>query len=460
MTTPGNRDCRWVDDANAPLLVDLYELKMLQAYWKERMFDEAVFSLFVRRLPEERNYLLACGLEDALHYLEHLRFDSDALGFLATRKEFSTDFLGWLKDFRFTGDVFAVPEGTPFFAQEPILEVVAPLPEAQIAETFLLNQINFQTVLASKASRVVVAAGPGRSVIDFGIRRMFGADAALKSARAFFIAGVSATSNVLAGAAYGVPITGTMAHSFIQAHDDELAAFRRFAELYPETILLVDTYDTLAGVRKVAQLAGELGDGFRVRGIRLDSGDLNQLAFQARRVLDAAGLKNVSIFASGSLDEREIERLVKAGAPIAGFGVGANMAVSKDAPTLDMVYKLTAYAGVGRLKTSPGKESCPGRKQVFRQEENGRYTRDLLARHDEPLPGAPLLGQVMAGGKRLPAGRRPLDAGRLRAKAELAKLPERLLDLSPAAPPYLVEISAPLERHRREIVAQRQRPPA
>jgi len=455
MTRPAGRNRRRVSDANSALLVDLYELTMLQAYWRERMFDEAVFSLFVRRLPEQRNYLLACGLQDALHYLEHLHFGAAALEFLRGRGEFSADFLGWLKDFRFTGDVFAVPEGTPFFAPEPILEVVAPLPEAQIAETFLLNQINFQTVLASKASRVVAAAGPGRNVIDFGMRRTFGADAAVKSARAFFIAGVSATSNVLAGALYGVPISGTMAHSYIQAHDDELAALRRFVELYPDAILLVDTYDTLQGVRKVTQLARELGGRFRVRGIRLDSGNLIQLAFEARNILDAARLENVSIFASSSLDEYEIEKLVKAGAPIDGFGVGTKMAVSEDAPSLDMVYKLTAYAGVGRLKTSPGKETWPGRKQVFRQAEASRYTRDILARHDEPLPGTPLLERVMAGGKRLPAGRKPLEAGRVRAKAELARFPAPLLSLSPARPRYVVEISAALERHRQEMVGQR-----
>jgi nicotinate phosphoribosyltransferase len=455
MTTSADRKPRGVNEANSALLVDLYELTMLQAYWRDQMFDEAVFSLFVRRLPEQRNYLLACGVEDALQYLEHLQFGAAALEFLRTRSEFSADFLNWLKDFRFTGDVFAVPEGTPFFAQEPILEVVAPLPEAQIAETFLLNQMNFQTVLASKASRVVAAAGPGRNVIDFGIRRMFGVDAAVKSARAFFIAGVSATSNVLAGAIYGVPISGTMAHSYIQAHDDELAALRRFVELYSDAILLVDTYDALQGVRKVTQLAREPGDRFRVRGIRLDSGNLIQLAFEARNILDAARLENISIFASSSLDEYEIEKIVKAGAPIAGFGVGTKMAVSEDAPSLEMVYKLSAYAGVGRLKTSPGKETCPGRKQVFRQAENGCYTRDILARHDEPLPGTPLLGRVMAGGKRLPAGRRPLQAARARAKAELARFPTSLLSLSPARPPYVVEISAALERHRQEMVDQR-----
>jgi len=444
----------WVDDTNAALLVDFYELTMVQAYWRERMFDEAVFSLFAPSLPEERNYLLACGLDDALHHLETLRFYPAALDFLASRHEFSPEFLNWLKDFRFTGDVFAVPEGTPVFGKEPLLEVVAPLPEAQIVETFLLNQINFQTMLASKASRVVTAAGPERSVIDFGMRRTFGADAALKSARAFHIAGVNATSNVLGGAVYGVPIAGTMAHSYIQAHGDEHEAFRRFAEIYPDTILLVDTYETLEGVRKLVQLAREPGGRFRVRGIRLDSGDLIQLAFQARSVLDAAGLKGVSIFASSSLDEYAIEKIVRANAPIEGFGVGTSMGISKDAPTLDMVYKLTAYASEGRVKTSAGKETYPGRKQIFRQEENGRYVRDVLTPQDEQPRGRSLLRLVMTGGKRLPAGRESLETCRLRAKAELEKFPDALRALSPAKPVYPVEVSPKLERQRRQIVAQ------
>lgn len=451
MTSPLNISGPWVNDRNVALLVDLYELTMLQAYWKERMFDEAVFSLYAPDLPAKRNYLLACGLEDALGYLEGFRFDSAALEFLSTRKEFSVDFLNWLKHLRFTGDVFAMPEGTPLFANEPLLEVAAPLPEAQIVETFLLNQINFQTVLASKASRVVTAAGPERRVMDFGIRRMFGADAALKSGRAFHIAGVNATSNVLAGAVYGVPIAGTMAHSYIQAHDDELEAFRRFAESYPNTILLVDTYDSLEGVRKVVQLARELGARFHVRGIRLDSGNLLQLAFEARTILDAAGLKEVSIFASSSLDEYEIEKLVRAGAPIAGFGVGTNMGVSQDAPTVDMVYKLTSYAGVGRVKTSPGKETYPGGKQVFRQEQEGRLLRDILAGRDEKLPGKPLLRQVMANGKRLPAGSELLECARDRAQCELKKLPDRVRALAAAEPPYQVEVSPDLKNQLRQI---------
>ena len=451
MTKLNKADYVWLNDHNAALLVDLYELTMVQAYWRAQMFDRAVFSLFAPSLPEQRNYLLACGLDDALHYLEQLRFSAESLRFLRTRKEFSDDFLKWLKTIQFTGDVYAVPEGTPVFGGEPLLEVKAPLPEAQIVETFLLNQLNFQTMLASKASRVVNAAGPERSVLDFGIRRTFGADAALRSQRAFHIAGVAATSNVLAGAVYGVPISGTMAHSFIQAHEDELEAFRRFVEVYPETILLVDTYDTLGGVRKVVQLAKELGNRFRVRGLRLDSGDLAQLAFAARKILDEAGLNEVSIVASGSLDEFAIQDIVRGGAPINAFGVGTRMAVSADMPTLDMVYKLTSYAGSGRIKTSPGKETYPGPKQLFRQEENSIYVRDILAGYDESLPGQSLLRQVMAGGKRLPAGQESLKAARDRAKTELAKFPEPVLGVPPMKSGYPVEISAVLNQRQREI---------
>src|SRR5690606_9006139 len=345
---------RWVTDENVALLTDLYELTMVQAYWRSGMAGTAVFSLFVRRLPPARNYLLACGLEDALGILEGFRFSEPALEYLSTFPQFSPDFISWLRDFRFTGGVYAVPEGTPVFAHEPLLEVVAPVAGAQIVGTLVMSQVPFQTVVASKASRVVTAAR-GRAVVDFGIRRMHGVDAGLKSARAFHVAGVSSTSNVLAGQVYGVPVSGTMAHSYIQAFDRELDAFRTFAELYPETILLVDTYDTLEGVRRVIELARELGPAFRVRGIRLDSGDLAELAFRSREMLDAAGLEHVEIFASGGLDEYEIDELVKQGAPITGFGVGTRMGLSADAPALDIAYKLTEYEGKGRVKLSPGK---------------------------------------------------------------------------------------------------------
>lgn len=419
---------------------------MLQAYWAEGMTDRASFSLFVRRLPENRNFLVACGLEDALGYLEGLSFTDEALGFLGQRAEFRKDFLKWLGEFRFRGDVWAVPEGTPIFPEEPILEVEAALPEAQLAETFLMNQVHLQTVLASKAVRVKAAAGE-RAVVDFGLRRMHGTDAGIKGARAFHLAGIDATSNVLAGHRYGVPITGTMAHSYIQAHPDELEAFRDFAELYPDTVLLVDTYDTLEGVRKVIRLADEMGDDFRVRGIRLDSGDLGELAKASRGQLDDAGLEEVRIIASGGLDEWKIRSLVRAGAPIDGFGVGTGMGVSSDAPSLDIAYKLTGFRGRGRLKLSPGKRILPGRKQVFRVERDGQAERDVIARADEELEGRPLLEQVMSEGERLEPGRASLDDARDRCARELDRLPDALRALEDADPPFPVQISESLRSY-------------
>jgi nicotinate phosphoribosyltransferase len=441
----------WVHDRNAALLVDLYELTMLQACWREQMDRPAVFSLFARRLPPSRNYLLACGLDDALHFLETLRFDGPALDFLASRKELSLEFVDWLSRLRFTGDVYAVPEGTPVFADEPLLEVVAPMPEAQLAETFLMNQVHLQTVLASKAARVVEAAR-GRAVVDFGIRRMHGTDAAMKSARAFHIAGVAATSNVLAGAVYGVPISGTMAHSYIQAHDDETEALRRFAELYPDSVLLVDTYDTLEGVKKVVELARALGDRFRVRGVRIDSGDLGTLAFRARRLLDDAGLRDVAVFASGGLDEHSIADLVDRGVPVDGFGVGTAMGVARDAPALDMAYKLVAYDGRGRTKLSPGKPILPGRKQVFRFEADGRAVRDVIARFDEALPGRPLLRPAMIGGERVSAP--SLDQSRALARREIDRLPDAVRGLAPADPPYPVTVSEALTADRLSLIRE------
>ena len=432
------------------LFTDLYELTMAQAYFDEGMTDDAVFSLFVRSLPRRRNFLLACGMDTVLDYLENLHFDEEDLAYLASLDEFSDRFLDWMRGFRFNGTVYAVPEGTPVFANEPILEVAAPLPEAQIVETFIMNQIHLQTVLCSKAQRVVMAA-QGRPVIDFGSRRMHGIDAALKAARAFYIGGVAATSNVLASKIYQVPVTGTMAHSYIQAHDDEREAFREFARLYPETVLLVDTYDTMEGVRRVIELANTLGEEFKVSAVRLDSGDLLDLSREARRLLDEAGLGRVKIFASGGLDEDIIARLVSSGAPIDAFGVGTSMGVSKDAPDLDLAYKLCEYAGKGRLKLSLGKPTLPGRKQIFRVSMNGRYVRDVLARADEHLEGQPLLESVMRRGERLAASRVSLESARAYASLQISRLPDHVRGITPAEPPYPVEVSPELLRYQKEI---------
>ena len=435
---------------NLALFTDLYELTMLQSYFEERMRETAVFSLFVRRLPERRNYLLAAGLDDILCYLETLHFDDESIRYLASLNRFSNRFLEHLRTFRFSGEVHAVPEGTPFFPNEPILEVVAPIGEGQFVETFIINQIQLQTMLASKAARVVEAAG-GRRVVDFGLRRIHGIDAGMKAARAFHIAGVDGTSNVAAGRRYGLEVSGTMAHSYIQSHDDEADAFLAFARVYPDTVLLVDTYDTVAAIHKIVSLAREHREGFRVGGIRLDSGDLVALSREARRILDAGGLSNVSIFASGSLNEDKVAQLVAARAPIDGFGVGTEMGVSGDAPSLEIIYKLVEYAGRGRMKLSPGKEVLPGQKQIFRVEQDGVAHHDVLACDDERLAGRALLQCVMKNGVRIAASPPSLDDIRDFARQEIGRLPPALRALTTPPAPYPVEISARLAESRDKL---------
>jgi nicotinate phosphoribosyltransferase len=450
VSAPDGRDrepASRAEERTLALLTDLYQLTMAQAYLDAGMRGTAVFDLFVRRLPPTRSYLVACGIDDALERLERLRFGAAAIAELAALGRLSPPFLDSLASFRFTGDVDAVPEGTVVFAGEPLLVVSAPIAEAQIAETLLVNRVHLGTTMASKAARVVTAAA-GRRVVDFGLRRMHGADAAVHAARAFHVAGVAATSNVLAARTWGIPAAGTMAHSWIEAHDDELAAFRDFARSFPDTTLLVDTYDTAEGARRVVRLARELGDEFRIAAVRLDSGDLAGLAHAVRRILDEAGLHSVRIFASSSLDEWAIAELLRAGAPIDGFGVGTKMGTSEDAPSLDMVYKLAAYDGCGRVKLSPGKATWPGRKQVFRAERDGEMAGDVVGRADEAIPGRALLEPVMRGGRRLPAARRTLAEARLLAARGMAALPARLRALEPAAPPYPVTPSHALEADR------------
>jgi nicotinate phosphoribosyltransferase len=424
---------------------------MAQAYLAEGMLAPAVFELFVRELPPQRNYLVACGLGDVLDHLEGLHFSADDLDYLTSLGTFGRAFLDYLGGLRFTGSVRAMPEGTPFFPGEPILEVVAPLPEAQLVETYVLNQVHYQTLVASKSARVVSAA-QGRRVVDFGLRRYHGTDAGLKAARSAYVAGVDATSNVLAGKRYGIPVTGTMAHSYVLAHGDELEAFRRFAAVYPETVLLVDTYDTLAGVRKVIDLARELGPAFQVRAIRLDSGDLAALARDARKLLYEAGLANVGIFASGDLDEYRVAALVAEDAPINGFGVGTRMGTSADVPFLNCAYKLVEYDGVPRMKLSSAKMTLPGRKQVFRHLHNGRVSDDVVGLADERRRGRPLLLPVMAEGRRLPGASPPLAAARANCREELSALPRELLELVPADPPYPVDLSLALKAERDHLL--------
>jgi nicotinate phosphoribosyltransferase len=447
----------WVNDANAALLTDLYEFTMLESYFQSGMNETAVFDLFVRKLPPTRNYLVACGLDDVLHYLEAFSLSTEAIDYLRSLGKFTDSFLANLQDFRFTGDVYAVAEGTVVFANEPIVEIIAPLPEAQIIETFLMNQFQLATTAASKAARVVRAAR-GRPVVDFGLRRMHGTDAGMKQARAFHIAGVSATSNVLAGYAFGIPVAGTMAHSYIQSFDDELQAFRHFVRSYPDTVVLVDTYDTLKGVQRIIELAHELGPDFRVSGVRLDSGDLLNLSQQTRQILDSAHLRDVKIFASSNLDEYAIDQLLSAGAPIDGFGVGSHMGTSSDAPFLDTAYKLVEYAGQPKMKLSTHKSTLPGRKQVFRERQQDKFVRDIIGFASERLQGEPLLSKVMGNGHRT----RPADSineCRSRCKAEIESLPESLTMLSSAEPAYPIDLSSELTRTRAQLVDRWERAP-
>jgi nicotinate phosphoribosyltransferase len=439
------------------LFTDLYELTMVQAYLEEGLTGNAVFTLFVRRLPEARNFLLACGLESVLGYLQHVRFTDDDLAYLRSLELFSDDLLTWLSRFRFTGDVYAVPEGTPVFANEPILEIVAPIAQGQLVETFVMNQIHVQTVLASKGARVAAAAR-GRKVVDFGARRTHGIDAAVKGARAFYIGGVHATSNVLAGKLYGIPVAGTMGHSYIQAHGDEREAFRAFARIFPGTTLLVDTYDTLEGVRHVVELATREPETFKISAVRLDSGDLDALARETRRILDAAGLQQIGIFASSGLDEHAIAALLDAGAPIDGFGVGTKMSVSEDAPALDIAYKLAEYSGEARTKLSRDKPVLPGRKQVFRQTKDGTAIGDVIALAGDQLEGRPLLRAVMREGQLTSEAVEDLQAIRRRAAEELAALPAHVTSLEHADPPYPVSLSAALaqlhEKVRNKVIGR------
>jgi len=439
-------------NASNGLFVDLYELTMLRVYSACAMSGEAVFSLFVRRLPDHRNFLIACGLDELLDEIESFRFSEDDIAYLGAQKLFPPEFLDGLLRWRFSGDIFAVPEGTPVFADEPLLEVVAPIGQGQVLETLILNRIGLQTLLASKACRVVTAAA-GKRVIDFGARRAQGADAALHGARAFAIAGVDATSLVAAGARYGLPVVGTMAHSFVEAFSSEAEAFAAFAKSYPRTFLLVDTYDTTAGVRHAIECAHRLGPDCRLAGIRLDSGDLDALSRSARSMLDDAGLGSMQIVASGGLNEERVHALVQARAPIDTFAVGTDMSVSVDAPALDIAYKLTEYAGAGRMKLSSDKSTLPGQKQVFRRETNGAAVGDVIARFGERCEGRPLLAPVMRKGKRLePCAN--VSVLRERAKRLIGQLPAELRGLDAPATPYPVALS---DRLRSEWMTLRER---
>lgn len=426
------------------LLTDFYQLTMLQAYADRGMNDTAVFEFFVRRLPDNRNFLLAAGLEQVLDYLETVRFTPEELDWLAKSGRFSPDFIATLRDFRFTGEVWAMPEGTPFFANEPILRVVAPLREAQLVETRIINLLQFQILIATKAARTRLVA-PNALLVDFGLRRAHGAEAGMLSARTSYLAGFNGTANVLAGMQWDIPLVGTMAHSFIQAHEDETEAFENFSLSHPRaTTLLIDTYDIDAAARAIIPLAGRLAErNIRLQAVRIDSGDLGQNAARVRAILDDGGLKDVHIFASGNLDEYAVRRLLAERAPIDGFGIGTRMNTSDDCPYLECAYKLQEYAGAARRKRSEGKASWPGRKQVYRRhDEAGRMCGDTLSIEGDTQAGTPLLDCVMRDGRRTKP-QATLAQLRSDAQAQLSRLPESCRGLD-AGTPYPVDIAPAL----------------
>ncbi|MEX0751808.1 MAG: nicotinate phosphoribosyltransferase [Xanthobacteraceae bacterium] len=440
-----------MNDATTPLLTDLYQLNMIQAYLEHGETKTAVFEFFVRKLPARRGFLVAAGLEQALDFLEQLRFSSEEIDWLARSGRFSKELLNYLAELRFTGDVHAMPEGTVFFANEPILRVTAPLPQAQLVETRLMNILHFQSLIASKAARMVLAA-PGKLLVDFGLRRAHGSEAGLMAARASYLVGFAGTATVLAEKLYGIPTFGTMAHSFIEAHDDESAAFENFARSRPQNLtLLIDTYDTEAAARKVVALAPRLrSQGITIRGVRLDSGDMIALSKSVRRILDEGGLREVTIFSSGGLDEDSVAEMLRAGAPIDGFGLGTSLTTSSDVPALDCAYKLQEYAGLARRKRSAGKATWPGRKQVWRRYGlDGRMTGDVLSIKGDEQAGEPLVQLVMQGGRRI-ALSPTLAEIRARAARALERLPEPLRRLEPDAS-YPVQVADALKRLAAEV---------
>ena len=435
-----------MDDATSPLLTDLYQLNMIQAYLDHGKTKTAVFEFFVRNLPARRGFLIAAGLEQALDFLEGLHFSAEEIEWLARSGRFGKRLLEHLAALRFTGDVHAIPEGTVFFADEPILRVTAPLPEAQLVETRLINILHFQSLIAAKAARMMLAA-PGKLLVDFGLRRAHGYEAGVMAARASYITGFAGTATMLAEKWFGIPTFGTMAHSFIQAYDDEITAFEEFAQSRPDHLtFLIDTYDTEAGARKVVALAPRLkARGITIRSVRLDSGDLIALSKSVRNILDKGGLGEVGIFASGGLAEDDLAEMLQAGAPIDGFGIGTSLTTSSDVPALDCAYKLQEYEGLPRRKRSIGKATWPGRKQVWRRYgSDGRMAGDILSIESDHHSGEPLIQPVMRAGRRI--GPPPTLAEiRARATRDLARLPERLRLLWPQGS-YPVEVAGALVR--------------
>ncbi len=439
---------RFLTEENMTLFTDLYELTMCASYFDNKKFEAATFDLLIRRLPPNRSYFLFTGLEQVLSFLKQIKFTEEHLNYLR-QQGFKEDFLTYLKDFKFSGEVYAVAEGSIVFPCEPLIRITAPIIEAQLVETFLLNTINMQTMISTKASRVVQAA-KGKPVVEFGLRREHGIDAGIKVARSSYIAGCSGTSNVLAGMVYGIPVFGTMAHSFVMSYEKEIDAFRAFTKTFPnKSTLLLDTYSDFAGAEKAVIVAKELEKaGHKLIGVRIDSGDLAQTSKKIRALLDQNGLEYITIFASGDLDEYKITELQEKDAEINAYGVGTKMGTSTDYPYLDVIYKLSEVGNSKGIfspimKLSEGKITLPGRKQVYRfTDQKGQYLKDIIALENEQIDGQPLLTKVMDKGK-ITQNMPTLNEIRTKAANNISMLPEKYKVLTNAAV-YPVELSQTL----------------
>ncbi len=438
----------FVNKDNMALLTDLYELTMAQVYFKKGMNKTAVFDFYTRPV-EKRSYLINAGLEQLIYYLENVRFSQEDIDYLRSLNLFEEDFLDYLKNFRFTGNLYAIEEGEIIFPNEPVVQIEAPLIEAQIIETFVINTLQLPILVATKSMRCYSVAR-GTILVDFGLRRAHGTDAGMKAARASFIGGFAGTSNVLAGKEYNIPVFGTMAHSFILAHENEEEAFEDFAKMYPEnTIFLVDTFNTVEGVKKAVKVAKKLGLK-TFKGIRLDSGDLLSLSKEARKILDENGFKDVKIIVSGGINEYKIKKLLDEGAPIDGWGVGTELVVSADVPYLDCAYKLVEYNGRPVMKFSKRKMTLPYRKQVYRFYENGVFKKDVIAKYNENIEGGkPLLKQYIKDGKlisKLP------DINSIKEKAikSFESLPDQYKDIEKTVH-YIPEISLEIKKAVEEL---------
>ena len=432
-----------INPLTSPLLTDLYQFTMLETYLQNGMDKTAVFEFYVRKLPENRGFLIAAGLDSVLSFLENFEFSPGEIDYLAQTKRFSPKLLDYLSTCRFYGDVYALPEGTVCFANEPLIRIVAPLPVAQLVETRVMNFLHFETTIASKAARCVLAAG-GKGLVDFGLRRTHGAEAGILAARAAYISGFAGTATVIAEKLYGIPIFGTMAHSYIEAFGSEEEAFVAFGRANPNNVtLLIDTYDTLKGARAAVNAARRLSkEGVQTSAVRLDSGDFLALSKEVRSILDQNGLPEIRILVSGNVDEIMIRKLLAAGAPIDAFGVGTKLDTSEDAPYMECAYKLMEYDGKPRLKKSSGKATLPGRKQVLRRLQDGIMVGDLVAEEGDLQEGAPLIAKVMDQGRRLSPPSNPAKIAAY-TKSQLQSLPEYLRELA-VAPSYPVEIAPSL----------------